>query len=596
LAVIAVSLPTKVSAQEFTRQRLLVHNFEGRGDAGRKAADVVEDVVGRGKGRELEIISRWEMLQELQKAGFNSDSVLLATEIRDISRRHRADEYIVGKVVNGQGRAVRLEGALMLTRDSGLKQPIVTAELPDLGKAAEAFGLEVTRSRLQLNPLRRCENAMRAGKPAQAASAAQEGIKAYPRATLARVCLFRAVAAQNLPADSLLSVAQAVLAVDSTSWYAWEAAAAAYDELNNHEGAGKAWTKVAQLQSNDGEFVGRVVTTLMRNGNASFAKPIITKATNEHPEDEHLAGLHWRVLLATEEWAAAAKVGESLRKMSATYETQPDYFAKLATAYRNANDPFHAIARAAEGVSLHPEDVDLYLLYTQLVTGDAEIAMQRGLERFPKSGKLLALDAQNKKKKGDLKGALESTRRAVTSDSTLARGFLQLAQAYIDMGQPDSALAILEGGIHSAGDTAIVSQFALARGNALYRTANVNKKRSEFETALHYLQLAQRLAPSPNAGFLMGSAAFGVAQLAATELPTSKSCSIASVAQDNLVLAETQLTTNGAVAPDAAKQFLDYAAQLRPYVQQQVRVLCPAGTVGTPVGATATQVQAPIKP
>ncbi len=569
--------PMPAIAQEFVKQRILVHNFEGRGSLGRRAADAVDDAINDGKGRDLDVVSRGDMLQELEKAGYNPDSVLLGTEVRDITRRHRADEYVIGRVISGQGRAVRLEGALMLARDSGLKQPISTAEFQDVGKAGEAFGAEVTRARSQLAPLRRCENLMRSNNPKGAAAAALEGVKAYPRGTLARVCLMRAYAALSQSPDSVLRVSLAVLAVDSTSWYAWEAAASAYDDLGKHEEAGHAWTKVATLQANDAEFIGRIVSTLMRNGNASFAKPIIVKSVSEHPDDEHLAGLHWRVLLATEDWANAARVGEALRKLSPNYETQPDYFARMAAAYRNANDPLRAIARAAEGVSLHPEDPDLYLLYTQLITGDADIALQRGIERFPKNGRLLALDAQNKRKKGDMKGALESTRRAVTSDSTLARGYLQLAQAYIDMGQADTALAVLESGLHTAADTAVVAQFALARGSTLYRTANVDKKRSGFEVALRYLQLAQRLAPSPNAGFLVGSAAFGVAQLAATELPTTKSCVMASEAQDNLVIAETQLATNGAVAPDAAKQFLDYAAQLRPYVQQQVKVLCPVG-------------------
>ncbi len=582
--------PTTAIAQEFVRQRILVHNFEGRGDMGRKAGDAVEDAIGHGRPRDLEIVSRWDMLQELKKAGFNEDSVLLGTEIRDISRRHRADEYVIGRVVQGAGRAFKLDGALMLSRDSGLKQPIVTAEFPDIGKAADAFGAEVTRARLQLNPLRRCENAMRAGKPDAAAAAALEGVKAYTRSTLARMCLIRAMSASSQSADTVLKVALAVLNIDSTSWYAWEAAAASYDEIGNRDAAGRAWTKYAQLQSHSPDAIGRVVSTLMRTGNSSFATPIISKATDERPDDEHLAGLHWRVLLATEDWAGAVKVGEALRRLSPNYETQPDFFGRMATAYRNANDPLRAVARAAEGVAMHPEDADLYLLYTQLVTGDADVALQRGLERFPKNGKLLALDAQNKRKKGDLKGALESTRKAVTSDTTLARGYLQLAQAYIDMGQTDSALAILQAGMRTAGDSAVVGQFALARGNALYRAANVNKKRSEFETALHFLQLAQHIAPSRDAGFLVGSAAFGVAQLAATEIPTSHSCSVANVAQDNLVIAETELATNGAAAPDAAKQFLDYAAQLRPYVQQQVRILCPAGNVP----ASAAQAPLPV--
>ena len=567
--------PAPASAQEFLRQRLLVHNFDaGLGSLGRRAGDAVASAIDRAKSRDLIVINRWDMLQELEKAGFNIDSVLLGSEIGDITRRHRADEYVMGRAISSGGRAVRLDGYLMLTRDSALKQPVATAELADLGAAAEAFGSEVVRARLQMIPVRRCENAMRAGKPAEAATAALEGIRAYPRAAIARACLLRAYVATGQSADTVLTVANTLVSIDSTSAYGWEAAANAYDALGDRQGAGKAWSMAVALQSSDADAVGRVVTALMRDGNSAIATPIITRAAAERPDDEHLAGLHWRVLLATEEWTNAAKVGVALRKLSPTYETQPDYFAKLASAYRNSNQPFQALATAAEGVSLHPDDAELYLVYTQLVVGESDSALVRGLARYPRNGKLLALDAQLKRKHGDLQGALESTRRAIAQDSGLVRGSLQLAQAFLDVGQADSALAVLVSGLNRAGDSAVLAQFTLARGNVLYRSANATTKRADFEMALKYLELSQRLAPSPSAGFLVGSAAFGVAQLAATELASAKSCVIATLAQDNLVIAEVQLAAHGVLAPDAAKQFLDYAAQLRPYVAQQVKTLC----------------------
>lgn len=127
----------------------------------------------------------------------------------------------------------------------------------------------------------------------------------------------------------------------------------------------------------------------------------------------------------------------------------------------------------------------------------------------------------------------------------------------------------------TAADTVVVAQFALARGNELYTAANVSKTRRDFEIALQFLQFSGTLVPSVNAGFLVGSAAFGVAQVAVTELQgPARSCAIATLAQDNLILAETEVMRNGAAAPDAAKQFLDYAAQMRPYVAQQARTLC----------------------
>lgn len=572
-ALVALAFP--LSAQEFVRQRLLVHNFESKNvGLGRRAADKVNAAIGRGRGSSLELANRGEMLRKLEDAGFNPDSVLLPGEIRSLAREYRTDEYVIGQVVPFQGNAVRLSGYLVMTRDSMLRQPIATVERPDVDAAAEAFGAEVLRARTQLAPERRCENALRAGQAAAAAAAAQDGIRAYPRAAIARVCLLRAYEELAQKPDSVLRVAQALIDVDSSSIKGWEAAAAAYDQLAMRDSAGRAWSVAATLQRRDASAIGRIVMALMSDGNDSLAKPFIIEAVKDHPDDKHLAGLHWRVLLATGDWENAVRAGEALRRMDDTYETQPEYFLRMATAYRNLDQWFRAVAEAAEGVALHPADPDLYLLYTQLVMAEGDTALGRGLERFPNNGKLLALDAQLRRRRGDLQGALASTRRAIARDPTLARGNLQLAQAFIDVGQPDSALVVLPRGLRSAADSALAAQFALARGNALYQSANASHQRADFELALRYVQLSDRLSPSANAGFLIGSAAFGVAQQASTEAAAARSCPLATVADSNLVLAETQLARHGRVAPDAAKQFLDYAGQMRPYVTQQVQVFC----------------------
>jgi len=572
-ALVALAFP--LSAQEFVRQRLLVHNFESKNvGLGRRAADKVNAAIGRGRGSSLELANRGEMLRKLEDAGFNPDSVLLPGEIRSLAREYRTDEYVIGQVVPLQGKAVRLSGYLVMTRDSMLRQPIATVERPDVDAAAEAFGAEVLRARTQLAPERRCENALRAGQAAAAAAAAQDGIRAYPRAAIARVCLLRAYEELAQKPDSVLRVAQALIDVDSSSIKGWEAAAAAYDQLAMRDSAGRAWSVAATLQRRDASAIGRIVMALMSDGNDSLAKPFIIEAVKDHPDDKHLAGLHWRVLLATGDWENAVRAGEALRRMDDTYETQPEYFLRMATAYRNLDQWFRAVAEAAEGVALHPADPDLYLLYTQLVMAEGDTALGRGLERFPNNGKLLALDAQLRRRRGDLQGALASTRRAIARDPTLARGNLQLAQAFIDVGQPDSALVVLPRGLRSAADSALAAQFALARGNALYQSANASHQRADFELALRYVQLSDRLSPSANAGFLIGSAAFGVAQQASTEAAAARSCPLATVADSNLVLAETQLARHGRVAPDAAKQFLDYAGQMRPYVTQQVQAFC----------------------
>lgn len=572
-ALLALAFP--LSAQEFVRQRLLVHNFESKDvGLGRRAADKVNSVINHGRGGNLELANRGEMLRKLEDAGFNPDSVLLPGEMRSLAREYRTDEYVIGHAEPGRGKSVRLSGYLVLTRDSTLRQPIPVVERPDLDAAAQAFGTEVLRARAQLVPERRCENALRAGHADAAASAAQEGIRAYPRAAIARVCLLRAYEELAQKPDSVLLVAHALIDVDSASIKGWEAAAAAYDQRGVRDSAGRAWSEAASLQRRDAPAIGRIVMALMTDGNDSLAKPFIIEAVKDHPDDKHLAGLHWRVLLATGDWENAVRAGEALRRLDDTYETQSEYFLRMATAYRNLNRWYRAVAEAAEGVDLHPSDPDLYLFYTQLVMAEGDTALTRGLERFPNNGKLLALDAQLRRKRGDLQGALASTRRAIARDSTLTRGNLQLAQAYLDVGQPDSALVVLPRGLRSAADSALAAQFALARGNTLYQSANASHQRADFELALRYVQLSDQLSPSANAGFLIGSAAFGVAQQASTEAAAARSCPLATVADSNLVLAETQLARYGRVAPDAAKQFLDYAGQMRPYVTQQVQVFC----------------------
>ena len=590
-AALAPVVTRSARAQEFVRQRLLVHNFESRDvRLGRRAADKINSAISRGRGDNLELANRGDMLSRLKEAGINPDSVLMPGEMRSLAREYRTDEYVIGQVETRQGRAVRLSGYLVLTRDSTLRQPIPKTERPDLDAAAEAFGTAVLRARAQLVPERRCENALRSGKPAAAAAAAQAGIRAYPEAAIARICLLRAYEQLGQAPDSLLRVARALLEVDSASISGWQAAAEAFDQQGLTDSAGQAWSRAASLQQHDATAIGRIVMALMSDGNDSIAKPFIIQGVKEHPDDKHLAGLHWRVLLATADWANAVRAGEALRRMDDAYETQPEYFLRMAIAYHNLNEPFRAVATAAEGLARHPSDRDLYLFYTQLVMAEGDTALARGLERFPDDGKLLALDAQRRRKRGDLQGALASTRRAIAHDSTLVHGNLQLAQAFIDVGQQDSALVALSQGLRSPADSSLAAQFALARGNVLYQTANASRRRADFELALHYLQLSDRLSPSASAGFLIGTAAFGVAQLASTEAASARSCELASTADSNLVLAETQLAGHGDVAPEAAKEFLEYAGKMHPYVTQQVQLFCNRSTrAATPNATTARE-------
>ncbi|MGH7719958.1 MAG: hypothetical protein ACREON_14095, partial [Gemmatimonadaceae bacterium] len=147
----------------------------------------------------------------------------------------------------------------------------------------------------------------------------------------------------------------------------------------------------------------------------------------------------------------------------------------------------------------------------------------------------------------------------------------------VDLNRPDSAIASLEKAIANGEDSAVVAQYALGRGNTLYRQANGSKDRGAYQLAVRFVELANRLRPTPQSNLLLGLSAFSVGQSAATDAPATKSCELARLAESSLGTAGTSLTEGESVAPDAVKQYMAYLGQLQPVVQSQLQAFCNGG-------------------
>jgi tetratricopeptide (TPR) repeat protein len=282
------------------------------------------------------------------------------------------------------------------------------------------------------------------------------------------------------------------------------------------------------------------------------------------------------VHLAVEDWKGATVAGERWLERDAAARIDPDVYARLAAAYRSDSQPARALGVAATAVSRFPKSAPLFVLYLQLLRAESEAALPRGLAEFPDNAELHVVAAQMARGAGNLATALTETKRAVAANPNLPHGFLQLAQLELDAGQPDSALAAMNDAMRHGEDSGRVAQFALARGNALYKSATSSQKRDEFQRAMSFLSLAVRIAPSPEAKFLLGASALSVSQSAASEAPASKSCDLSKLADSSLTEAEVNLISGGSAAPDAEKQYLDYVAKLRPYVTDQLKSFCNA--------------------
>jgi len=578
LVPILLLLPAGAWAQQkFTTQVMIVPAFRGpeRGLAA-KASDIIRGrVAGAFPRSELRVISGGEIDDWLRLSGFDESTVLSAIELRELARKFRADERITGTATRTVGR-VHIDAALTLIRDLRLSQPL-SSDGASVNEAADALAREAIAARRQLVPLRQCENLAREGKSAEAASAAAVGIAAYAQAIPTRACLLNALSRLEASPDSIISVAQATLALSATNPIALERMAQALDAKGEGKAAAPFWTRFLATDSTNEDVIERVVNALSREGNAATAVPLIDHGSDAHPDNLPLLKLRWLVHLAANDWKAAAENGERLLLRDPATQSDPDFYVRLAAAYRADSQPVRALATAGLGVSKFPASAPLQIAYLQLLKAEADAAMPRVLAAFPDNAEVHALAAQSLKGSGNSAGAMEETKRALAANPRLPHGYLQLAQLEIEVGQTDSAYAAIEMASKFGEDTKIVAQFALARGNALYKAATTSQKRDDFQRAMKFLALAAQLAPTAEAKFLVGASALSISQSAANEAPQSKSCDLSKLADSSLTEAEINLVGGGSAAPDVAKTYLDYVAKLRPYVADQIKSYCSPG-------------------
>ncbi|MDF1501966.1 hypothetical protein [Roseisolibacter sp. H3M3-2] len=595
-----VSLPGALAAQarEFTKQGLYVATFDWDAGAnlkaGREAADELRDrlekLIG---GREAEVVGIADARKRIPDLTFALDTVYPVQVIETIVRQARADEFVVGRVAR-RGGAVTLAGELRLLRDRGTRQPIV-ATGPRVEAAADQFAKTVASARAQLVHQRRCANALFEGKAEQAVQAARAGVQAYGRGAFVRACLVSALRIAGAPAGDLLEESRQLLAIDSTSRQGLESAARALDVLKRRDEAAAMWVRFMATDTASVELIAQGVRGLVEGGNAKRGEALILEAVEKHPDVMDLQRLRWAVTFETRNWPAAVTAGELLLEKDTAATADSTFYLRLATAQRSAGKTLRSMELLSRAVARFPKDARLYAQYAELVRSESDSVLPRGLALFPKSAELNTLAAREARAKGRLADAAEATRRAIEADSALPQGLLSLAQAEFDLGRPDSALAAVGRALSRGEDSTLVAQFALAKGNALLRAAGQTKARGDYARALRFFELADTTRSSPQAKFLRGTAALQVASAALREAPLEKdkalSCALAREGAASVAVARSGLTAGQELAPDAAKQYLEYVGQLEPFAQRLVggcgdAPAAPAET-GTGTGASS---------
>jgi tetratricopeptide (TPR) repeat protein len=488
--------------------------------------------------KDMYVIPRADVEAILQGSGFPPDEAPDPITARLLAAQLRGDEYLEGAVTKTPA-GYRLDTRLVLTRDNAMAQPLPPAEAADVGAAARAVVASIQEARKQLGSVRACENALREGNPAAAITAARMGVAAFPQATMARVCLARAFIAQKAPADSVIPVLEAVLAVDSTSRPALELLGVAYKQANQIDKGVTAWGRLIRYYPNDAKLVSEVVNEIAASGRPAIAKPIIEQAVEQNPGDPALTRLLFLIQLASKDWKGATKTGEDLVRVD-TASADTTFFLRLAVAYDSDSQPQKAAETLARGVAKFPNNAALWSTYAQML-----------------------------RNAGQLQQSLTAIDRAISINPNVEHGWFRRAQVLVELGQLDSAFASAKRGVAAGEDKSLVGQLMLVEANKKFRAARQSQQRADYQEAVRLLSQADSIAPNPTISFLLGASAFSVGDQAARENQKAKSCELAELAEDSFTTAMIHLPRGAQVQQEAAMQLLNAIPQYTRAVEGQ---------------------------
>lgn len=463
-------------AQEFTQQLMLVVPFRadsgpGLLDDAHKVSDGVRSRLGKLlPERDVDVLSNLRLNALLVKSSYRRNSQISEIETRLAASELRADEIVFGRVQR-EGRAFVVHARLARIRGWNMQQPLPVVRANTADAAADLVAGEVLKARAQLTGLRRCENALAKGDLATAARSAEQAIRVYPRAVIARDCLIAALRDGTTGADSLLRVSDDALALDSNNTFAEVARAQSLEALKRSREAVAQWNRL-YTQHYDSLTLGvTIVEALLRLQQPQTALDDARALEKRFGDKPELRRLRFRAFSQLQQHARAARLGDSLELEDATFRADSAYMVRHVEALRQAGDTLAALEMGVRAVRRFPGDARLYLQYLQLMGTEQTGALPRGLARFPDVPELRLLAAREARRTGNRRVAIRETGAAIARDSSLTTQYLALADLYLEDNHADSALLVLRRAPRTGDQVETVRSYVLARGLQLLRTA-----------------------------------------------------------------------------------------------------------------------------
>lgn len=526
--------------------RILVSTFRsqdrGLGAAG---ADAVRERVQREVPiRQLLVIKKEDINNTLEASGYRPDSALSANDTRELARLMRADEILDG-VVTKTPTGVRVEARLALARDVSLGQPLPPAEAKDVGDAARQIARDLKDARKQLDANKKCETALREQKWDDAIRFAREGIAAYERSTLARLCHASALQGKKAAPDEILAVTNQIIEIDPRSKFALGMAHEAYKTKGDTAQATEMLVRLFQADpTNVSLLIDQIIPALVRAGNPGRAVAIVDTLAIQNPGDPQILRTQWLVLLNAQQYKRAVEVGEQLVAIDTAAADTTYYTRTVAALAADSN-----FQRASEV---------------------AAIAAQK----FPNNASFLMQQGQLLRSLGQLPQSVAVMQRAYAIDPKVPNGALFIVVGLAEQGMTDSAFAFANQAIAAGGDKDAMGNALLAAVPPLVQKAQASKARADWQAAMNMSKAVDDLAPSANSKYFLGVSAFQVGLDALQKLQQTKSCAEARLIEDSWTTAQLAMPAGASVDTATASQILGLIQQYSGPVAQYKKQLC----------------------
>lgn len=496
--------------------------------------------------RELCIVDKATADATLELSGWKPDAVLQTRDAVELAKAMRADEVLEFSV-EPAGRGFQLRGRLVLGRDVWFRDSIPTPEPGEnMSQAARFLAQALKPVRAQLEHEQKCYSLGREGKYAEAEAAAREGLKAFPAATISRLCLASVIAAQKKSPDEVLKLTQDVLAKDDGNALALLRAIDTYYEKSDTAAYAQVASKFVTIDPSS-QYVETIVGNLAAWRKTDVAFPLLRTALEQNPEDHALLRLEFKLLYSTTERVkeVIAK-GEALARID-TLAVDTLFVLQLSSAYAQDSQPQKVAEWLGTGFRKFPDNVTIATRYAQ---------------------QLGAL--------GQTNDAIAVYRRVLAMNPRAPEVRLRVARFYSDAGQTDSAVAWLRQANASGEDKEVIAGVALGIANAMLRAATPSGTLDDFKRMLAVATFADSVESTPNSMFMRGMAEYRIATTSVGLLrePATATCDIARVAHDAIVGAQQHIFAGARAQPGPAGQILPTLPDLATYLEAQVTALC----------------------